>query len=205
MRSDKIHKAVKILEQGGVVVYPTDTAYGLAADATNPVAVKKLYRLKGRDYNKPVHVIPPTKNWIERLVLLTPQAKKIIGTLMPGPLTLVLPIRAKGSSWRLLSAGTGTLGIRRPKYKPALDLASFLGKPITTTSANVSGGGNAYSVADVKKQFDKSKLKPDFYLDGGKLKKTKPSTVVSIMGGRAKILRVGPVSEKQINKVLRRS
>lgn len=202
MRTYNIKKAVQILKQGGIVVYPTDTAYGLGADATNAAAVKKLYKLKGRDFNKPIHVIPPTKNWIERLVVLTPEAKKIIGSMMPGPLTLVLAIRAKGRSWSMLSAGTKTLGIRRPKYKLALDLASFLGRPITTTSANVSGGGNTYSIPEVKKQFGRSGLKPDFYLDRGKLMHTKPSTVVLLSGKHARILRRGPVSETQIKKVL---
>ncbi|MEJ0021385.1 MAG: L-threonylcarbamoyladenylate synthase [Candidatus Doudnabacteria bacterium] len=204
MRSNNINKAVQILKQGGVVVYPTDTAYGLAVDAADLAAVKRLYRLKGRDYNKPIHVIPPTKGWIEKLVKLRPEAKKLIESLMPGPLTLVLPLRAQGRSWDMLSAGTRTLGIRRPKNKLALDLSGCLGKPITTTSANVSGKPNCYSVAEVKKQFTGSKLKPDFYLDGGELKRTKPSTVVILSGRHVKILREGPITEKQIDKVLRK-
>ena len=246
---NRIKEAIQILKSGGVVVYPTDTAYGLAVDATNPAAVKKLYQLKGRDFHNPIHVIPPTKDWIEKLVKLSPVAKKIIDRLMPGPLTLVLPLKAKGKPWQMLSAGTNTLGIRRPKHKLALDLAMLLRKPITTTSANVSGQPNCYSVAEVKRQFEPKlphprlrlrreaagrllswkergvlsgrKPKPDFYLDGGKLRKTRPSTVVLIedptpgpspIKGRgvlsrresfhAKILRPGPISESQIKRVI---
>ncbi|HTL39810.1 MAG TPA: L-threonylcarbamoyladenylate synthase [Methylomirabilota bacterium] len=196
-----INEAVKILQAGGIVVYPTDTAYGLAVDATNATAVKKLYRLKGRDFKNPIHVIPPTKDWIEKLVVLSKPAKKLIDELMPGPLTIVLPLKAKGRSWQLLSSGTRTLGIRRPKYKLALDLAMLLGKPITTTSANLSGQPTCYSSPEVQKQFENSKVKPDYYLDGGKLKKTKPSTVV-LVSDRVKILREGPISLKQIKNVL---
>jgi L-threonylcarbamoyladenylate synthase len=198
-----LEEAVKILKAGGIVVYPTDTAYGLAVDGTNADAVKKLYKLKGRGFHKPIHVIPPTKAWIEKLVRLTPEAKKLIEEFMPGPLTLVLPLKARGESWQILSAGIKTLGIRRPKYKLALDLALLFGKPITTTSANVSGQPNCYSVPEVKKQFTKSKFKPDFYLDGGKLKPTKSSTVVLLTGEYAKILRQGPISEREIKRVLR--
>jgi len=194
--------AVKILKAGGSVVYPTDTAYGLAVDATNVKAVHKLYKLKGRNFKKPVHVIPPSRGSLAKLIKLTPAAEALIDSLMPGPLTLVLPLKAKGKSWTMLSAKTRTLGIRRPKNKMALDLAWALGRPITTTSANVSDKPNCYSVGEVQKQFNNSKLKPDFYLDGGKLKKTKPSTVVLVGKEYVRILRQGPVSEKQIYQVL---
>ena len=196
-----LDQAITVLKQGGIVVYPTDTAYGLAGDATSLSAVKKLYALKGRDFHKPVHVIPPTKSWIEKIVKLNPQAKKLIEQLMPGPLTLVLPLKIPGSSWKLLSAGTQTMGIRRPKHKLALDLAAGLGRPITTTSANISGQPTCYSVHEVKKQFAKAKNKPDFYLDGGKLQKIRPSTVVSVIKG-VKILRAGPISETKIKRVI---
>ncbi len=195
----QLTEAIKILKAGGIVAYPTDTAYGLAVDATNASAVKKLYALKGRKFQNPIHVIPPTRAWITKLVKVSAPAKKLIESLMPGPLTLVLPLKAAGPSWKLLSAGTKTLGIRRPKHKLALDLAYFLGKPITTTSANLSGQLNTYSPADIKKQF-KNKL---FILDGGKLKNTKPSTVVLLTGGHVKILRPGPISETKIRNILK--
>ncbi len=197
--------AVKILQAGGAVVYPTDTAYGLAVDATNEKAVKKLYKLKGRNFKKPIHVIPPSRGSLGKLVKLTAAAEALIANLMPGPLTLVLPLKAKGKSWQLLSAKTGTMGIRRPKNKTALDLAWGLGRPITTTSANVSDQPNCYSVVAVQKQFKNLKSKPDFYLDGGKLKKTKPSTVVLLGEGYAKILREGPITEKQIYNALNKN
>ncbi len=201
---NQVSEAIKVLKQGGVVVYPTDTAYGLAVDATNLKAVKKLYRLKGRGFHKPIHVIPSSKQWLIRLVINSAIAENLIKRFWPGPLTLVLPLKAKGKSWQMLSAGTGTIGIRWPKHKIALELAGKLGKPITTTSANVSGKLSCYSVPEVAKQFARSVRKPDYYIDGGKLKKTKPSTVVSLDKGHVTILRLGPVSETQIQRIIRK-
>jgi L-threonylcarbamoyladenylate synthase len=149
-----IEEAVKILQEGRVVVYPTDTAYGLAVDATNVSAVEKLYQLK-----------------------------------------------ATGVSWQKLSAETGTMGVRLPNHQIALDLVKKFGKPITTTSANLSNKPLSYSVTDAKNQFATAGKQPDFYLDGGELEQTLPSTVVSLVED-AKILRVGPISETEIKKAL---
>jgi L-threonylcarbamoyladenylate synthase len=113
-----------------------------------------------------------------------------------------LPLKATGPSWKMLSAGTKTMGIRRPDNKIALDLATLLGRPITTTSANLSGESTCYSVAQVKKQFDNKKFQPDYYLDFGKLKKTKPSTVVLVGENYVNILREGPITEEEIQSVL---
>jgi L-threonylcarbamoyladenylate synthase len=198
----QIDKAVEVLKKGGVVVYPTDTAYGLAVDATNLAAVKKLYRLKGRDFKKPIHVIVPDRASLIQIASLDPQATKLIKKFWPGPLTLVLPLKAKGTSWQILSTGTKTIGVRYPDHPTALGLVKTFGKPTTTTSANISSQPNTYSITEIKKQFAKSRLKPDFYLDGGRLRITKPSTVVSLANKHVKILRQGPITEKQIKNVL---
>ncbi len=194
-------QAVEVLKRGGVVVYPTDTAYGLAVDATNSSAVDRLYKLKGRDFKKPTHVIIPHVSWLKKIVKLNKPALQLMNEFLPGPLTIVLSLKAKGKSWQKLSAGSKTMGVRMPDNAIALELALKFGKPITTTSANVSGKDNCYSVTEVKKQFAKSQHKPDFYLDGGKLRKIKPSTVVSLIKG-VKILREGPIKEKQITNAL---
>ncbi|MBX4204764.1 MAG: threonylcarbamoyl-AMP synthase [Candidatus Doudnabacteria bacterium] len=203
MRISSIEQAIKVLKAGGVVVYPTDTAYGLAVDATNLAAVKKLYTLKGRDFKKPTHVIVPSTDLLTvPYYSLNRAVLKLINKFWPGPLTIIVPLKARGASWKMLSAGTKTIGIRYPNHPPAQILCEALGKPITTTSANVSGQSTTYSVSEVKKQFAKYKLKPDFYLDGGKLKRVAPSTIVAIVNNRVKILREGPISEKEIKKAL---
>jgi len=191
-----VFEAVKILKQGGVVVYPTDTAYGLAVDATNAKAVKKLYQLKGRKFNKPIHVIVPSGAWLKKLVKVDKTALQIMDNHMPGPLTVVLPLKLKSKSWQLLSAGTKTMGIRMPANDISMELVKKFGKPITTTSANISGKEPTYSIAEAQKQFTGSKHKPGFYLDGGRLKEVKPSTIVSVVKNRVKILRQGPIKLK---------
>jgi L-threonylcarbamoyladenylate synthase len=185
------------------VVYPTDTAYGLAVDATNFSAVKKLYRLKGRDFNRPVHVIFPDTAWMRRVVEIGVPALKLMNHFLPGPLTIVLPLRARGRSWELLSAKTKSLGVRLPKHPVVFELLKQLKKPITATSANLSGDKTPYSVNEVLASFKKSNKKADFYLDGGRLKKIKPSTVVLVNGNHATILREGPISRKQIATALK--
>ena len=200
----QLEQAIKILQKGGVVVYPTDTAYGLAVDATNAEAVKKLYQLKGRSFHKPIHVIFPRQSDIRRFVRMSPISRKLMKKFWPGPLTIVLPLIARDKSWQMLSAGTKSLGVRLPKHDLCIQLTKFLDRPITTTSANVSGQAPAYSMAEVRKQFRNVKFQPDYYLDGGKLKKTQPSTVVSLIKD-VKILRAGPITEKQIQNVLLRA
>lgn len=200
---DPIEQAVEVLKKGGVVVYPTDTAYGMAVDATNVLAVTRLYQLKGRDFKKPIHVIFPNTRWMNKIVKLDKVSLKLMNKFLPGPLTIVLPLKAKGRSWQMLSAKTKTMGVRLPDHDAAVELAKKLGKPITTTSANISNMPTCYSVMEVKKQFEKSKFKPDLYLNGGKLEKLKPSTIVSVIKGHVKILRMGPVSEKQIKEAIK--
>lgn len=197
----QLEQAIKILKSGGVVVYPTDTAYGMAVDATNLKAVRKLYQVKGRDFKNPVHIIFPNTDWLNRLVRLNKAALKLMNRFLPGPLTLVLPLKARGESWQMLSAKTKTLGVRLPNHRLAMQLVNGFGKPITTTSANISNMPTCYSVASVKKQFFKARIQPDYYLDGGKLPKKSPSTVVSLVKD-VKIIRLGPISETEIKKVL---
>jgi L-threonylcarbamoyladenylate synthase len=197
----ELEQAVRILKKGGVVVYPTDTAYGMAVDATNFKAVEKLFKLKGRNFKNPIHVIFPDTDWLRKMVIVNTPALKLMNAFLPGPLTLVLPLFIKTKSFKKLSADTKTLGIRLPDNKTALELVEAFGKPITTTSANISGMPTCYSTVEIKKQFEKSQQKPDFYLESGKLKKTKPSTVVSLIKD-VKILRPGPITETQIKKAL---
>ncbi|HYF04841.1 MAG TPA: L-threonylcarbamoyladenylate synthase [Patescibacteria group bacterium] len=197
-----IHAAVLALTHGKAVVFPTDTSYGLAVDATNAKAVKKLYAIKGRGFNKPVHVIVPSQKYCKQLVLWDAKAQKLAKAFWPGALTLVLSLKSKNTSIKAVSAKTGYIGLRYPDNTIALDLAKKLGRPITATSANISGGMDSYSIADIYKNFKYSKQKPDIVLNAGKLRKKMPSTLLKITDTGYEILRKGPVTEKQITKIL---
>src|SRR5262249_49072169 len=151
---------------------------------------------------KPTHVVVPTIAAAKRLVHWNNRAQKIANAFWPGSVTMVLPLKAPGKNFDLLSAGTGTLGLRMPKHKIALDLAKKLGRPITATGANVDKGGDAYSLDDLLKQFQKRRLKPDIIISVGTLPKRKPSTIVKLTEPTLELLRLGPVSLKQIQHVL---
>lgn len=204
--SQLITAAVKALKLGKVVAYPTDTSYGLAADATNMAAVKKMYKIKQRGFNKPVHVVVPSISYAKKIVKWNKTATKLANKFWPGALTLVLPVGTSlGLSLRKLTAGTGFLGLRMPNNKFALDLAKSLGSPMTCPSANPPsgvGGDDSYNAQDIIRQFKLYKHKPDIIIDAGKLPKKKPSTLVKIDGEKIIVLRKGPVSERQITAAI---
>ena len=210
-----IEVCVKALRQGKALAYPTDTSYGLAVDATNIKAIKKLYKIKGRNFDKPIHVIPPSVSYAKKIARWNPASSRLARKFWPGPLTLVLPAVGAGiarpniggqwpplhNTFEILTAGTGMLGLRIPKNKIALDLAKYLKRPVTATSANISGKSDMHSASDIINQFRNRKLKPDIIIDAGKLPKRKPSTVVRI-DKSFYIFRQGSISRKELKKVL---
>ena len=202
-----IKACVQALKQGRVVAYPTDTSYGLAVDAGNTKAIKKLYQIKQRENTRPVHVIVPSAAYAKKIVRWDGLASKLVKKFWPGALTIILPLKSRLLTLKQLSAGTGFLGIRMPDNETALDLSRVLKMPITTTSANPPSGmagDDSYSADDVVRQFAGKKYKPDIVINAGALPKRKPSTMVKIEDGRISVLRQGPISEKQILKVLKK-
>jgi L-threonylcarbamoyladenylate synthase len=168
-----------VIREGGVVVFPADTVYGLACDPSNPDAVARLYRLKGRAPDKPAAVM-----FFDREQALLPElperTRAVMARLLPGAVTLLVP-----SDRFPLAGGNGTLGIRVPDIPP---LGSV---PVLQSSANAAGGPDARRLADVPEQI---RLAADLVIDGGELPGT-PSTVVDLRGGEPRIVRVGAVPE----------
>lgn len=202
----KLHKqiinaCVLALKQGKVVVYPTDTCYGLAVDATNIKAVQKLYSVKGRDFNKASAIVVPSVAYAKKFVYWNKTVSALAKKFWPGAITLVLGLRVQDRGMSQLSAKSGYLGIRMPKHAIALDLAKKLNRPITATSSNISGMPDCYSTIEVLKQFKDKKLKPDIVINFRKLPRNKPSTVVKINKNQIQILRSGPITQKQIANV----
>lgn len=203
-----IRACAQALKQGKIVAYPTDTSYGLAADTGNLKAVKNLYLVKERRFKQPVHVVVPSAVFAKKNVVWGKAAQKLAKHFWPGALTLVLEIKTKDKMVLLLSAKSGFLGLRRPNNSIALDLSKYLGRPITATSANpsahLSGGYDSYSAEDVVNQFKNKKHQPDIIIDAGRLPKRKPSTVLKLSQAGLEVLRQGPISEKQIIKILKK-
>jgi len=195
-----IHACTLALKGGKTVVYPTDTSYGLACDVTNAAALRRLYKIKGRSFNQPVHIVVPSLAFAAKAGEWSGPAKKLAKAFWPGPLSLVLPLKAKDRYLKKLGSNTGTVGLRYPKHKLANDLARSLGRPITATSANRLGQPDSYSLADIMENFAGAKHKPDIIINAGRLPKRKPSTLVKVQAEEIKILRPGPITQKQIFK-----
>lgn len=187
-----INKAVNLLKAGGIVVYPTETVYGLAADFLNPEAVKKIFKIKKRPSNKKVTLIAADFEIVKRYFYLNELEKKLAKIYWPGPLTIILRAKEKKS---------GGLGVRVSSSKTAQGLSQKLGSLITATSANVSGKGECYSVRQLIKQFGRQKYLPDLILDAGKLPKKKVTTIIKVKNDRVEILRQGGIKITQKSKL----
>jgi L-threonylcarbamoyladenylate synthase len=190
-----IKQAASIILAGGVVAFPTDTAYGLAANALDEQSIGKLFIIKHR-VQKPLPVIVDSLSMLQRIAVVTDNEKKIMKKYWPGPLTIIF--ERKTSVPPFLTLGLPTIGVRIPDYKIALALIKDCNTPLTSTSANISGHGNCYSPECVMRMFQTEETQPDLLLDGGELEEIPVSTVAQVTAkGTTKILRPGPVKIKK--------
>lgn len=187
--SRAIGRAVAKLRKGGIIIYPTETAYGIGADPTNASAIRKVYRAKRRPKEKMLSVITGSPATIKRYVKLDHPTLKLVRKFMPGPLTLVSEPKA----------GKNSIAWRIPSHWLALELAKRFGKPIISTSANISGQPPLYRFDDVCKAFIG---KVDVIIGGGNLPRRTPSTIFDVR--KMKVLRKGPISKSSILAALRK-
>lgn len=189
--SKDFNKAISVLLKGGVVAHATDTCYGFACDVFNRRALASLYKLKRMSQSKPVSILVADLKMAEKYGFFNKTALKLAKAYWPGALTII--VKRKKSLPTFFNPGVKTVGIRVPNHKLSLDLAKKLGRPITTTSANISGQLSPYSVSAMKKQFHNQKLRPDFILNSGQLKRNLPSTIIDASGKKIRIVRNGDV------------
>lgn len=191
---EALREALDVLREGGVVAHATETCYGLACDLRNPAAVGKLFALKQRPTDKPVSGLFPSVEAAKEYVTWNERADGPAATYLPGPLTLILPLRNPGSLFPMPDGGT-TLGVRVSSHPLAHSLSLSFGSPLSTTSANLSTLPNPYSAEDIARQYEGQDLKPDLVLDSGRIPETPPSTVIDctrenpteLRGGNVKI------------------
>ncbi|MFA6065132.1 MAG: L-threonylcarbamoyladenylate synthase [archaeon] len=199
--SAAIKEAIRTLKNGGIIVYPTETCYGLGVDPTNQKAVDKLISYKTFRNDKPISIAVSDKKMAEKYVTLNDTAKNLYKEYLPGPFTIIS--KSKGKVAHGVESNLKTLGIRIPAYEFILKLIKEFGKPITATSANVSYKKTPYSLKDIlsntsKKQQDLI----DLVLDAKTLPKNSPSTVVDTTLEDVKVLRQGDIVLKQTHKVI---
>lgn len=197
-----LNKIVATLSKGKIVILPTETVYTFAVDATNKKAIKNVYKIKGRNYDKPLHVVVHSLLAASNYAQITSQATMLAATFLPGPLTLVLK-KKKSSLPDLLTSDLPTVGVRIPNLILNNIVSKKFGKPYTTTSANISGGPNPYSIKEVLGQLDEDKrLMISLVVDVGSLPKREPSTLIDLTSKPYKVLRKGPITKLQMEKVL---
>ena len=180
---------VSVLRAGGVVGFPTDTAYGLAADPFNDRAVATIFSLKGRPEGKPILLLVDSLAMAERISRPAPHFRNLAQAFWPGPLTIVLP--SASNVPEVVTAGTNTVGIRWPTAGFATELIRRFGGPITATSANRSGLPTCVTAAEVEAQLGSSL---EMLVDGGELPSRSGSTLLDLTTEPPELLREGPVS-----------
>ncbi len=186
--------ALTALKRGEVIVFPTETLYGLGADALNFTAVEKVFQLKGRDPDNPFPVLVADRAMLDSLVAaISPLAELLIKRFWPGPLTLVLPARADIP--RPLVNRCGGIGVRLSSQPIATEMVRLLEHPLTATSANPSGQPGAHTVGEAKKYFAE---KISIYIDGGELQSPTGSTVAAIEKDKLRIIRAGEISREAL-------
>lgn len=197
----ELEAAVDALRDGELVAFPTETVYGLGANASNPAAVRKVFELKGRPPAHPVIVHIDQQKYLRRWVRdLTPEAEKLATAFWPGPLTLVLPRRRDCKISLLATAGLDSVAIRVPAHKIAQTLLMMAGLPLAAPSANPSGRLSPTSADHVLADLGD---KAEFVIDGGACPVGVESTVLSLLEDRPRILRPGAVTAEALSDVLK--
>ncbi len=196
---DAIAEAAKVLADGGLVAFPTETVYGLGADATNGQAVAGIFAAKGRPLFNPLIVHVASLEDAARYGEFSAKALQLAKTFWPGALTLVLPRRADTRLSHLVSAGLDTVALRVPSHAVARQLLHLSGRPIAAPSANVSGSVSATTAAHVLESLNG---KIDFILDGGPTMLGLESTVIGFENNRPILLRPGAIPREEIEALV---
>ncbi len=190
-RVQVLQQALEVLSTGGVIVYPTETSYGLGCDFYDQNARNKIYRIKKRSKDKPLPVIIPDIIAASYLVNFSDEARRLALEYWPGALTLVLPF--KYCQWQ--GHCDDHLAVRVSSHPFASDLVSNFGKPIVATSANTSDQPPCYSPTEVNRQFKGASSGPDLFINAGTLPKNPSSTIIKF-DGKPEILRQGNLKIK---------
>lgn len=191
-------KTASALKSGGVIVYPTETLYGVGALATNEDSVEKVFSVKGRLHGKPIPILVKDEKMLAEFAEITGRASALVDKFLPGPLTLILKQRRNLPA--LITAGTGKVAVRISRHPFVNRLFDLIDDPITSTSANISGNENLFSFDEVYKAF---KYKVDLIIDSGNLPPSKGSTIVDFTATPPVIIREGDISKDKLEEFLR--
>lgn len=188
LKQNQLDEAVEFLKKGKILVFPTETSYGLGCDATNQNAVNKIFKIKDRTEDKPLLVAVSSVAMAKKYLVWNNTVDNLAKQFWPGSLTVIGQGQglAKG-----VVAADGTIAVRVTAFSTLREMAEKLGRPVVATSANLSGAGDVYSAADALKMFAEQENQPDIILDGGELPRRPPTTIVSVVNNEIKIIRQG--------------
>lgn len=187
-----VAKGILVLKNGGVIVFPTETAYGLGCDACLSHAVEKVAHIKGRDVWKTPPLIAADLAMVERYVVLSDRLRRLAKRFWPGPLTIVAPVK-EGTDLSPLVIREGTVAIRVSADPTARALSRAIGAPLVATSANSSGQDTCYRLEDVRAQLGTQLPQPDFFVDGNALEVRPTSTIICEKDGEIVVIRQGNI------------
>ena len=191
-----LKEAARYIKEGKLVLFPTETVYGIGADGLNAEAVKKIFIAKGRASDNPLILHVSNYQMIEQIASdITPLEKELITNFFPGPLTIVL--KRKNHVPNVVTANLDTVGVRMPENKIAHDLIELSNTPIAAPSANISGRPSGTNISDI---FDELNDKVDYIIDGGETKVGLESTVIKVIDNEIHILRPGKITYDDLKK-----
>ncbi len=180
-----VKKAVALLKQGKVIVFPTETVYGIGADALNKKAAAKIFRLKKRPKNQPLQILISDISDVKKFASRVPQkAVRLMKQSWPGPLTAV--IKKNGRIPNIVTGGLKTVGLRMPDHPLALEIIKALGRPLAASSANISGASPPKTAKEAARHF---KSGVALVIDGGRCRIGKASKVLDLTGKQTKLIR----------------
>lgn len=197
IKDDELDEVVDIIKRDGIVVFPTETVYGIGGNALSENVIKNIYNIKKRPQEKALNILVKNKEKIKKYAYISNELEEeIIDKFMPGPITIILKKR-KSQIPDLLTGNNDTIGIRIPDNDIVKKILEKCNLPIAAPSANISGKPSSIRLEDIKPDFDG---KVDAFIDGGKCKQNISSTIVKVIDGNIKILREGIISIKDINE-----
>lgn len=198
---EKLQKISKIIKDGGIVIFPTETVYGIGTNGFNEESIRKIYEIKKRDFNKPISLLVSNMEMVNMVAdNITDLEYKLMEEFWPGPFTIIL--KKKKIVPDILTANGNTVGVRMPSSIIARKLIEYAGVPIATPSANISGNPSGTNIEDIISDFEG---KVNYIIDGGVSKLGVASTIVKVIDDIPHILREGSISEKQIREFLNRN
>lgn len=193
----KLKEPTKIIKNGGIVIFPTETVYGIGTNGLDANAVKRLYDIKQRPINKPISLLVSNMDMIDKIAKdITETEYKLMEKFFPGPFTIIL--KKKEIVPDIVTANQDTVGIRMPNGDVAKKLIEYSNVPIATPSANISGKPSGTNIKDIFNDFNK---KVDYFIDGGESNLGIASTIVKVIDEVPHILRQGSITKEQIEEL----